>query len=217
MLDWGQIDTVFLDMDGTLLDLNFDNHFWLEHLPLRYAERQKVTVQEAKDLLLPKFDAMRGSLEWYCLDYWGRELSMDIPALKREVAHLIQVHQHVDEFLQALHAAGKRVVLLTNAHGDSVAIKMDVTGIADQFDRIISTHDIGIAKEQDGFWAALKQREQFEYARSVMVDDNADVLHAARHSGVGFVLAMKKPDSTAAAREMAEFPAIHDFREVMPI
>ncbi|HBT55971.1 MAG TPA: haloacid dehalogenase, partial [Pseudomonas sp.] len=33
MLNWNAIDTVLLDMDGTLLDLHFDNHFWLEHMP----------------------------------------------------------------------------------------------------------------------------------------------------------------------------------------
>ena len=26
MINWQQIDTVFLDMDGTLLDLHFDNY-----------------------------------------------------------------------------------------------------------------------------------------------------------------------------------------------
>ena len=32
-LDWTSIDTVLLDMDGTLLDLRFDNWFWQEHVP----------------------------------------------------------------------------------------------------------------------------------------------------------------------------------------
>ena len=33
-LAWRDIDTVLLDMDGTLLDLHYDNHFWLE--PVSY-------------------------------------------------------------------------------------------------------------------------------------------------------------------------------------
>ena len=48
MIDWQQIDTVFLDMDGTLLDLNFDNHFWLKHVPLRYSERYQLPLAEAQ-------------------------------------------------------------------------------------------------------------------------------------------------------------------------
>lgn len=35
MIAWKEIDTVLLDMDGTLLDLNFDNHFWKEFVPLK--------------------------------------------------------------------------------------------------------------------------------------------------------------------------------------
>jgi 5'-nucleotidase len=31
--DWREIDTVLLDMDGTLLDLEFDSHFWLSLVP----------------------------------------------------------------------------------------------------------------------------------------------------------------------------------------
>ena len=37
--DWENIETVLLDMDGTLLDLHFDNHFWLQHVPVCYAEK----------------------------------------------------------------------------------------------------------------------------------------------------------------------------------
>ncbi|MCP4043692.1 MAG: haloacid dehalogenase, partial [Gammaproteobacteria bacterium] len=35
VINWNSIHTVLLDMDGTLLDLHFDNQFWLEHVPLR--------------------------------------------------------------------------------------------------------------------------------------------------------------------------------------
>lgn len=217
MLNWQSIDTVFLDMDGTLLDLHFDNHFWMEHLPLRYGEKHGLDLQQAKDELMPRYAAKRGTLDWYCLDYWGRELDMDIPALKREVAHLIRVHAHVDDFLRALRAAGKRMVLLTNAHGDSVSLKMEVTELAPRFDRIVSTHDVGLAKEQAGFWAELHAREAYQAERSLMVDDNLDVLLAAKQQGIAFQLAMRWPDTQADARDIDEFPAIMDFRAVMPV
>lgn len=47
MIDWSAIDTVLLDMDGTLLDLHFDNHFWQHHLPLRFAERHGLDPRRA--------------------------------------------------------------------------------------------------------------------------------------------------------------------------
>ncbi|KEP73664.1 nucleotidase, partial [Microbacterium sp. SUBG005] len=32
-IDWQAVDTVLLDMDGTLLDLAFDNYFWQKLVP----------------------------------------------------------------------------------------------------------------------------------------------------------------------------------------
>jgi len=80
VFDWKGIRTVFVDMDGTLLDLHFDNHFWHEHVPLRYGERHGLSTEAARGQLLPRFRAMEGSLQWYCLDHWSRELELDILA-----------------------------------------------------------------------------------------------------------------------------------------
>jgi putative hydrolase of the HAD superfamily len=60
-IDWQNIQTVFLDMDGTLLDLHFDNHFWLEHMPKRYAEKHDITVEQASHALSQKTKAIEGS------------------------------------------------------------------------------------------------------------------------------------------------------------
>lgn len=92
-LPWSAIDTVLLDMDGTLLDLHFDNHFWLEHLPQRYAERNGLSRAEADAVLEPLFREHAGQLNWYCLDFWSRELDLSIRELKHEVAHLISLRR----------------------------------------------------------------------------------------------------------------------------
>ena len=102
MLNWKSIDTVLLDMDGTLLDLHFDNHFWLEHMPACYARHHGQSVDWAKAELYPMMQAIQGQLEWYCLDYWTRELGLPIVELKREIAHLISLRPDADLFLQTL-------------------------------------------------------------------------------------------------------------------
>ena len=89
IINWQKIETVLLDMDGTLLDLNFDNHFWQEHVPLRYAELHNISVEQSKSLLFPKFRSAEGTLDWYCIDYWSSELGLDIPKLKKEVASTV--------------------------------------------------------------------------------------------------------------------------------
>ncbi|MCK4586177.1 MAG: haloacid dehalogenase, partial [Gammaproteobacteria bacterium] len=60
MIDWKKIKTVLLDMDGTLLDLHFDNHFWLEHMPRRFAEAKGVALEDARAELLSRYKEVEG-------------------------------------------------------------------------------------------------------------------------------------------------------------
>ncbi len=217
MIDWHAIDTILLDMDGTLLDLHFDNHFWQEHVPLRYAQLRGLTVEAAKAELAERYRAVEGTLHWYCMDYWSRELRLDIEGLKREVDHLIAVHPHVVEFLTQARHHRKRLVLVTNAHVKSLGLKMARTRLAHHFDEVISSHDIGMPKEQMEFWEHLQRRVPYDARRTLFVDDSLAVLRSAQRYGIGWLLAIRRPDTRQPLRQVAEFPAISDFSEIMPV
>lgn len=73
MINWDSIQTVFLDMDGTLLDLHYDNHFWLAHVPQRYAEQHGMDPESAHADLAVRYQRVVGTMQWYCVDYWTRE------------------------------------------------------------------------------------------------------------------------------------------------
>jgi putative hydrolase of the HAD superfamily len=217
MLPWNHIQTVFLDMDGTVLDLRFDNHFWLEHMPRRYGEKHNLNPEQARTDLLARYRSVAGTLAWYCLDYWSQELGMDMATLKREVEHLIAVHPHVVEFLDAVRNTGKRVLLVTNAHPDSVSLKMEKTSLEGRFDAIISSHSLGAAKEHPDFWSRLRRREAFHPGSTLFVDDSLPILRAARRYGIAYLVSVLKPDSTHPPKAAGEFQAIHDFSELLPL
>ena len=213
--DWKEVQSVFLDMDGTLLDLHFDNHFWLEHIPLRYGERRGLSKEAALEALMPRFRAVEGTLAWYSLDHWSRELEMDVVELKREVEHLIRVLPHAEDFLQAVRKAGKRLVLVTNAHAPVLAMKMERTRLDAHFDAVVSSHDLGNPKETPEFWRSLQKVEPFDPKQTLFADDSLPVLKAARDYGIRHLVAMRKPDSKRPAREIKDFPSIETFAELM--
>jgi putative hydrolase of the HAD superfamily len=216
MIDWSQVHNVLLDMDGTLLDLHFDNYFWLTHVPKRYAEKHGLSMEAARDELFPRFRKVEGTMEWYCVDYWTRELGLDIALLKEEVDHLIAVHPHVTDFLDAVRRAGKRVALVTNAHGKSLALKMDRTRLGGHFDALICAHDLGLPKENVDFWGKLQTVEPFDRNHTLLVDDSLSVLRSARTYGIQYLLAVLKPDSKGPEREVNGFDAIRHFDDIMP-
>jgi putative hydrolase of the HAD superfamily len=214
MIDWNQIDIVMLDMDGTLLDLHFDNHFWLEYVPAQYAEANGMPLDQARNELMARYKSVEGTLEWYCVDHWSRELELDITLLKEEVDHLIAVHPHVIDFLDQLMCAGKERILVTNAHQKTLALKMEKTRLAGYFNQVISSHQLGLPKEHPEFWNRLQNLHPFDRARTLFVDDSPSVLASARGYGIQWLLAILKPDSKEPPREIGEFPAIHDFSEI---
>lgn len=216
MIDWNNINTVLLDMDGTLLDLHFDTHFWRDYLPRRYAFSRGLDVVTAQAVLAPYFKRTAGTLDWYCLDYWSRELGLDVAALKQDVAHLIAIQDDALEFMHRLRRLGKRLVLVTNAHPKSLGLKLEHTRLDDHLDRIISAHDLGLPKEATNFWAQLQAVEPFTPHRTLLVDDNLAALRSARTYGIQHLLAACKPDSRQLALTTHEFPSFQRFAEIMP-
>ncbi len=213
---WQDIETVLLDMDGTLLDLHFDNHFWLTHVPKCYAEKHDLSDEEAHKHLMCRYTEVRGRLDWYCVDFWTRELSLDIEQLKHDLAEKIAIRPDVVEFLCWLNKNHKRVVLVTNAHPASLNLKMDKTGLHVHFDKIINAHDIGLAKENEGFWEKLQQVEPYKKSRTMLIDDNLEVLDSAHEYGIQYCLGIQQPDSQGDAVSSNKYMVVDTFKEILP-
>ncbi|MBL0514024.1 GMP/IMP nucleotidase [Aeromonas media] len=216
-LPWHQIDTVLLDMDGTLIDLHFDSHLWQQLVPERYAARLGLPLADAKAQIDAHYQAVSGTLDWYCVDYWSETLGLDIRALKQEILDKIQWRPNAIAFLAALKAAGKRRVLFTNAHPASLAVKIEQLGLDEHLDEIVSTHELGWSKESQHCWQALAGHLPFDPARTLFIDDSERILRASADYGIAHQLGIHQPDSAMPPLQFQRFPALKDYAELLPL
>jgi len=199
------IRTLLLDLDGTLLDLAFDTHFWLEVVPEYYGRRRGLTAEQAlRDEISPRLRDAEGTLNWYCLDYWSRMLELDLSAIKSAHDERVAWLPGAREFLARQRAAGRRLVLATNSHPETLRIKDEKVAIRPHLDAVYSSHQFGAPKEHAEFWLRLANVEPFDPARTAFIDDNPKVLHAARAAGIACVIAVTHPDSTRPPRAPPE-------------
>jgi len=210
-----EIKYVLLDMDGTLLDLYFDDYFWGELVPEKYAEMHDMTQETAKEYLYNTYKSHEKTLQWCDIDFWSSELNLDIPALKEQIRHLIAVHPHVIEFLELMRALGKKIYLLTNAHNKTVKIKFKKTQIGKHFDDVLCSFDVGSPKEYVEFWERAQKQVGFNKENSVFIDDTEDCLKSARDFGIKYLIFKSSANSKAEPKTTDEFITIHSFRELM--
>ncbi len=212
---WQSIDTILLDMDGTLLDLAFDNYFWLDLIPKEYAKKHGVTENESHQFLRQLYQTHHGTLDWYCIDFWSEQMQLDIAAIKTRVAEKVEYRKGTPEFLQQAKAAGKKLYLVTNAHPDTLRIKLAQKDFSIYFDEILSSHDTGYPKEDDGFWQVIKMKWNFNPANTLFVDDSANILETAQNFGIGYLVGVNYPDSTKAANHFKAFAAVNELTELL--
>ncbi len=216
LLDWREIDTVLLDMDGTLLDRHFDDHFWLEHVPKRWSAQFGVPLTQAREQLHALFRSQERTLNWTDLDYWSERLGLDIPKLKLEVEHLIAVHPGVVEFLTWAKQQGKELWLVTNAHSKTLELKMKKTMLGPWFNGIVSAHQVGLSKEAPQFWERLQRFVPYDPARTLLGEDSEANLQTARQYGIRHLIYVNRPSSNLPPQPSHHYCSIDYFTRLIP-
>jgi 5'-nucleotidase len=216
MIDWQKVHTVLLDMDGTLLDLHFDNFFWQTYLPQRYAHIKAIPLEEAVIFIEHHYQLVAGTLKWYDIHYWTQLLDIDIMALKQEVSHLLAVRVNALTFLEKLVTFNYTILLVTNCHAPVLHFKLANIALGKYFHRIVSSHDYQAAKEELAFWQTLAKEHRLDKQNCLLIDDNFTVLQTAKKFGIGQVFAVATPDSKKPALSHPNFYCLDNFTDYLP-
>lgn len=215
LLPWNKIETVLLDMDGTLLDLHFDNEFWINYIPLKLSEKTGKSLQSCIEHMEEAYAQVYGQLNWYCLDYWAEKLELDIVQAKREIMHLIEMRPDCIPFLDALKASNRKIALVTNAHPQSLSLKIERTQLDEHIDVLISTHQFGVSKESQSLWKQLHQHLGFDPATTLFVDDSERILNAAKKYGIAYTLGITNPDLKKPDIVIEGHPTTNNYHDLL--
>lgn len=213
---WQEVDTLLLDMDGTLLDLAFDSHFWQHRVPETLSAQRNISLPDAHQLITREYHNVQQTLDWYCLDYWSNRLKLDIYAMMDEQGPKAALREDTIPFLKALKTSGKRCILLTNAHPYNLAVKLKYTNLAPHLDLLLSTHTFGYPKEDRRLWQAVVEHTGLDASRTLFIDDSEVILDAAKTFGIRYCLGVSNPDSHREEQIFQRHPAISDYRDLIP-
>ena len=216
VINWQAIDTVLLDVDGTLLDLHYDNFVWDSVVPAAYAELKQLSHADAKEQLFAKMREVHGTIDFYSFDFWERQTGLDITDLHRQQSKRIGFRADAEAFLDWLGSSARTTIIATNADHNCLQIKESVIGLSKRVDRVYSSQDFGSPKEHQDFWQQLQNHSGFDPNRILFLDDTERVLNAAAEFGIREVWHVRTPDSQRGPRAESIHPSLDQFHEIYP-
>ena len=202
-------------MDGTLLDLAYDDFIWNDLLPIRYAQQHGCSLEQSQKILHTFYQEHNHTLNWYSSRFWTSKVDVDVLAMQIEHKDKVAFRPYCLELLNYLKQNGYPIWLATNADCSGLQFKLEQMGIANYFDVIVSSEQIGHAKEFIEFWQGLNALHPFNAQDVYFIDDTEKVLNGAKKYGIVNLLSIAQPSSSKAAREVAAYPMLDKLTDLI--
>ena len=108
------IKVISFDVDGTLVDAEYNDLIWLEEIPRLYAENKGIDFKTAYDFILAEYEKVgENDLRWYDMNYW-----LELFGINRTYAEIMQkytdrikIYPEVEKTLEILQSKLRMVVI----------------------------------------------------------------------------------------------------------
>lgn len=161
---------ISFDVDGTLVDLRFNELIWNEGIPLLYAEKMGIGLEEARKHVKQEYDRVgENRLEWYDIRYWFRYLGLEG---WRELLKSYEVIVY-PEVPWVLNTLTKKYDLIAATNLTREFLDIEMKNLRNSFKHVFSsTSDFKQVKKTIGFYSKICDILQIKPQEMVHVGDH---------------------------------------------
>jgi FMN phosphatase YigB (HAD superfamily) len=208
MTKFNSTTAILSDLDGVILDLNYDMKFWTDWLPDALTLSSGKTRSDIKAELVAMMKNQEASLNWYDLNYWDEYFKVDcLEIIKAQEERCSFLDGSVDA-LNKFAALPNPKYILTNGDPRLFDFKSESANFLDYFDSHLCSMHVGYAKEQKEFWSLASQYLKLDLKNSIFIDDNFKVVTSAVKAGVGQVYWINKGRSKVLSNGVITYPTL---------
>jgi len=210
MVKLNSTTAILSDLDGVILNLDYDIKFWESWLPEHVANQSNQGLEGIKAKIQAEIDAQRGTLNFYDLNYWDDLLNVDCMQIIKEQEEKCSYLEGSYEALQRLSNLQNPKHILTNGDPRAQEYKAETQDFLEFFDSIFYSMHMGYSKEQKEFWALARHNLNLNFEDAIFIDDDFKVATAAAKVGIKQVIWITPGKNRVLQNGIETFPSLAD-------